>query len=147
MTFLQGRDYLVPGKPINLQTLAHILLQFGNTSIKVPKVITDGIRAVVFLMADAGVQQMANEILEMVKWQLQEQIETFNMNVEMMRDAVEHITNATWDITSKIDEVKGGLSKTMDHITEAAQELKHTTHKLMEKTTGNNATLHTTQHR
>jgi septal ring factor EnvC (AmiA/AmiB activator) len=119
-------------------------LQFGNAFIKVPGVITDGIRAVVLLMADAGAQQMANKILEMVKLQIQEQMENFNVNIEMVRNAVEHITNATRDITSKIDEVKDGLDKTTDHITEATQELKHTTHKFIEKTTGNNATPHTT---
>jgi len=77
ITFLQGNDYLVPGKPIDLHTLAHILLQFRNVAIKVPKIITDGIRAVAFLMVNASMQQMASEIVVMVKQQLQEQMETF----------------------------------------------------------------------
>jgi hypothetical protein len=108
-----------------------------------PKVITDGIRAVAFLMTDAGAQQMVSEISEIVKTQIQEQMETFNVNVEMMRDAVEHITNAARDITTKIDEIKDGLGKSTDHITEVTQELKNTTHELIEKTAGNNATPHT----
>lgn len=67
ITFLQGKDYLVPGKPIDLFTLAHVLLQFGNVAIKVPKIITDGVRVVTFLMANTSMQQMANEISLMVK--------------------------------------------------------------------------------
>jgi uncharacterized membrane-anchored protein YhcB (DUF1043 family) len=109
-----------------------------------PKVITDGIRAVAFLMADANTQQMVNEVVEMVKIQIQEQMETFNTNVETMRDMVEHITNAARDITTKIDEIKDRLSKSTDHITEATQELKNTTHKLIEKIAENKTAPHTT---
>jgi hypothetical protein len=142
--FLQGRDYLVPGKPANLQTLAHVLLQFGNASIKMPKVIMDGIRAVAFLMANTNTQQMANKVAEMVKIQIQEQMEAFNTNVETMRDAVEHVTNAARDITTKIDEIKDGLGESTDHVMEAMQELKNTTHKLIEKIAENKTAPHTT---
>jgi hypothetical protein len=83
--FLQTKD---------LQTLAHVLLQVGNALTKIPRIVIDGIRVVAFLMADAGVQQMANEILAMITWQLQDQMETFNVNIDTMRDAVEHIMNA-----------------------------------------------------
>jgi uncharacterized protein YdhG (YjbR/CyaY superfamily) len=41
-----------------------------------------------------------------------------------------------------MDEVKDEINKTMDHITEATQELKNTTQELTEKTTGNNPTAH-----
>ena len=58
IVFLQAKEYLVPGKLVNLQTLAHILLQFGNAVVWVPKVVMDGIRAVTFLIADVGAQQM-----------------------------------------------------------------------------------------
>jgi hypothetical protein len=92
--FLQTKDYSIPGKPIDLQTLAHILLQVRNASTKIPRIVIDRIRAVVFLMANTGVQQMANEILTMITQQLQDQMETFNANVDTMRDAVEHVTNA-----------------------------------------------------
>jgi septal ring factor EnvC (AmiA/AmiB activator) len=109
-----------------------------------PKVITDRIRAVAFLMANANAQQMANKVVETVKIQIQEQMETFNTNVETMRDAVEHVTNATRDITTKIDEIKDGLGESTDHIMEATQELKNTTHKLIEKITENKTAPHTT---
>ena len=100
--FLTTKEYLLQGKPADLLTLLHILLQLGTTAIKMPKVLTDGIRVITSLMADAAVQHMANEITAMVKDQLQEHLETFVANVEMMRDAVEHITGAAKEITAQV---------------------------------------------
>ena len=37
IAFLQAKEYLVPGKSVNLHTLAHVLLQFGNAAVQVPK--------------------------------------------------------------------------------------------------------------
>ena len=96
VAFLQAREYLVPGKSADLQTLAHILLQFGNMVIWAPKVVVDGIRAVVFLIVDAGAQHMVGEITDMVKVLLQEHIENLTTNTEIVvREAVEGITHTT----------------------------------------------------
>ena len=43
IAFLQAKEYLVPGKSADLQTLAHVLLQFGNAAVRAPKVVIDGI--------------------------------------------------------------------------------------------------------
>ena len=86
--FLQGKECLVPGKLVDLQILAHILWEFRHAAMgRVLKVITDGIRAVAFLIIDANAQQVADNISEMIKQQLQEQMEAFNSNVETMQDA------------------------------------------------------------
>ena len=94
LTFLQAKEYLVPGEPTNLLNLSHVLLQFAHAAAKMPKTLTDGLRAVAFLMADTGIQQIADEITSAVKEQLTEQIEQYNAQVETMRDAVEHVTKA-----------------------------------------------------
>jgi septal ring factor EnvC (AmiA/AmiB activator) len=109
-----------------------------------PKIIMDGIRAVAFLMADVNAQQMVNEVVEMVKIQIQEQMEAFNTNVETMRDTVKHVTNAARDITTKIDKIKDRLGESTDHVTEATQELKNTTHELIKKIAENKTAPHTT---
>ena len=49
IAFLTGKEYLNPSKTIDMQTLAHILLQLRNTAPRVPKPITDGIRAVALM--------------------------------------------------------------------------------------------------
>jgi signal transduction histidine kinase len=73
-----------------------------------PKPLTDGIRAVAFLVvvADATAQHIAEEVTTAAKKHLQEQLETFNENVEKMRDAVEHIREAAKEITDRRNEFK-----------------------------------------
>jgi gas vesicle protein len=127
LTFLQKKEYLVPGKPVDLQTLSHILLQFGNAAIKVPKTLTDGIRAVAILIADARAQQMAEEITTAVKIQLQEQMETFNTHVENMRDTVEHVTEAAKEITERMDEFKEEFQGSTEEILQVTQDLAEKT--------------------
>jgi hypothetical protein len=127
LTFLQKKEYLVPCKPVNLQTLSHILLQFGNTAIKMPKTLTDGIRAVAILIANAGAQQMAEEITTAVKIQLQEQMETFNTHVENMRDAVEHVMEAAKEITERMDEFKEEFQESTEEILQVTQDLAEKT--------------------
>jgi len=131
IAFLTAKQYLIPGNPIDLQTLAYVLLQIGSATTRGQKQITDGIRAVAFLLANASAQKIADEITEMVKSQIQEHIENFTSGVENMRDAVEHVTSATKTMTGKIDEVKDGLQETTEQLTQATQEL---TEKTMEAT-------------
>ena len=107
--FLTTKEYLLPGKHADLQTLSHILLQFGNTATRMPKALSDGIKAIAVLMADAAAQHMADEITMMIKTQLSEHMETFTAEVETLRDAVEHVTGATKEITNKIDELNDGF--------------------------------------
>jgi hypothetical protein len=89
--FLIAKEYIVHGKPVNLQTLSHILFQFRYTAIRLPKALTDRIRAVVFLLEDASAQHMADMITATIKSQLKECIEAFTTKVETMRDVVEHV--------------------------------------------------------
>jgi hypothetical protein len=82
--FLTTKEYLLPGKPADLLTLSHILLQLETTAVRMPKVLTDGIRAIAILMADAAAQHIADEITTIVKTQLQEHLEAFATNMETM---------------------------------------------------------------
>jgi len=52
--FLTAKQYLTPGNQADLQTLAYVLLQIGNTTGRIPKQVTDGIRAVAFLLTNAS---------------------------------------------------------------------------------------------
>ena len=88
-----------------------------------PKALTDGIRAVAILMADAAAQHMADEITAVVKTQLQEHLEAFTTDVETMRDAVEHVTRAAKVITGKMDEFNDGFQETTEQLVQATQEL------------------------
>jgi len=117
------KEYIVPGKPVDLQTLAHILLQFGHSAAKMSKPLMEGIRSVDLLIANAAAQNMANDITTMVKEQLQEHIEDFNMNMETMRDAVEHVTKAAKKITGKMDKLNDGFQDTAEQIAQVTQEL------------------------
>ena len=82
--FLTAKQYLIPGNPINLLTLAYALLQIGSATTRGQKQITDGIRAVAFLLANASTQKIADEITEMVKSQIQEHIENLMSGVKDM---------------------------------------------------------------
>jgi methyl-accepting chemotaxis protein len=147
VAFLQAREYLVPGKPIDLHTLAHILLQFGNAAARVPKVITDGIRAVAFLMTEASAQQMAEEITDIVKIQIQEHMESLTTNTEtIVREAIEGVTYMTQKIADQMDDFKEELRETADRLAGSTQELLQTTQELVEKTgERTNTTQNTTE--
>jgi hypothetical protein len=121
--FLTVKEYLLPGKHADLQTLSHILLQFGNAATKMPKALSDGIKAIAVLMADAAAQHMADEITMMVKTQLSKHMEAFTAEVETLQDTVEHITGATKDITNKMDELNDGFQETADQLAQASQDL------------------------
>jgi len=123
ISFLTTKEYLLPGKPADLLTLSHILLQLGMAAVRMPKVLTDGIRAIVILMANTAAQHMADEITTIVKTQLQEQLETFSSSVETMRDAIEHITGVAKVITGKMDEFNDDFQGTADQLAQATQEL------------------------
>jgi hypothetical protein len=127
LAYLRAGEYIIPDKPIDPHILAHILLQFGVNN-KLLKSITDGIRVVAFLIEDTYNQQTANNIIEIIKIQLQKQIEVLMADMETMRDIVEHITEATKMITKKIDEFNDGFQET-------ANQLAQATIDLMEKTT------------
>jgi len=86
LTFLHTRYYLIPSKPVDLLTLSNILLQFSYTATKMPKPLTDGIRAIAYLLADVTVQHIVEEVMTAIKTHLQEQMESFNVNVETMQD-------------------------------------------------------------
>jgi len=126
IAYLMAKEYLIPGKPADLQILSHVLLQFRINN-KLPKPVTDGIRAVAFLMADTSAQQLADEVTTMIKTQIQEQMESFASNVEIMRDVVEHVTEAAKMITSKMEDFNDGFQ-------ESAEQLAQATHELTEKT-------------
>jgi hypothetical protein len=133
VAFLQAKEYLVPGKQTDLLTLAHILFQFRTTTGRAPRVMTDGIRAVAFLIADAAAQQMAEEITVLVKAQLQDQLGDFNTSVETMRDAVEHVEGAAVDITDKMDEFRDSFHEISDRLAETTHELNQATQELTSK--------------
>ena len=126
IAYLAAGDYIVPDKPTDLHILAHVLLQLGATN-KSPKPITDGIRAVAFLIEDTHNQLTADRIAEAVKSQLGEQMEGFNSDMEAMRDAVEHVTDAAKTITRKMDEFKDEFQETTEQLTQATQELTEKT--------------------
>ena len=132
--FLQSREYLVPDTQADLLTLAHVLFQLGVPTTRTPKIVTDGIRAVAFLIADAAAQQMAGEITTLVKSQLQDHLGEFNDSVETMRDAVEHVSGATMQLTDKIDEFRKDFQDVADQLTETTLELSQTTQDLTTKT-------------
>jgi hypothetical protein len=125
--FLTSKDYLTTGNPINLQIIAHALSQLGVAANKMPKALTDGISAIVVLINDYATQQIANEIVETVKTQLQEHLDAFTSNVETMRDAVEHVTGATKEITGRLNELNDGFQ-------DSAEQLVQATHELTERT-------------
>lgn len=133
IAFLQTSEYLVPGKPADLQTLAHILLQSVNVAIRAPKVIVGGIRAVTFLITDASTQQMAEEITTLVKMQLNEHIDTFNMSVNMMRDTVEHVARAAMDITDQMEDFENTFQEAVEQMKDMAQDLRITTQQMLDK--------------
>ena len=134
LAYLTAGDYIIPDKPVDLHILAHILLQFGITN-KLPKPVTDGIRAVAFLIEDAHGQQTATNITEIVKTQLQEQMETFTADMEAMRDAVEHVTEAAKTITKKMDEFNDGFQETADQLAQATIDLTEKTAETANTTT------------
>jgi len=80
--FLAAKQYLIPGNPIDLQTLAYSLLQIGSAATRGQEQLMDGIRAIAFLLANASAQKIADKVTEMVKNQIQEYIENFTSGVE-----------------------------------------------------------------
>ena len=58
--------------------------------------------------------QMANNIMEMVKSQLQDQMSKFNNSVDTMRDAVEHVSVMTRVMTDKLDEFRDEFHELTD---------------------------------
>jgi methyl-accepting chemotaxis protein len=123
LAFLHARDYLIPGKPVDLLTLSNILLQFSCTATKMPKPLTDGIRAVAYLLANATVQHIAEEVMTTIKTHLQEQMESFNVNIETMRDVVEHITGAVKEIMQKMSKFKDEFQETSEKLAQTSQDL------------------------
>ena len=67
IAFLTIKEHLVPGKPTDLQTLAHILLQFGHSAAKMSKPLMDGIGSITFFITDVAAQSMTDDITTMVK--------------------------------------------------------------------------------
>ena len=123
ISFLTTREYLLPGKPADLLTLSYILLQLRTAMVRMPKVLTDGIRVIAILMADMAAQHMADKITKIVKAQLQEHLEAFATNVETMQDAVKHVTGAAKEITGKIGKFNDDFQETADQLVQAMQEL------------------------
>lgn len=143
INFLTSKEYLIPGNPLSLHTLAQILSQIGSTANKMPKALTDSIFAVAILMTDLATQHMANEIVSMIKTQLQEHLDTFASNVDTMRDAVEHVTGAAKEITGKLNDFNDGFQESADHLAQATQELaEKTTENTKSTATGLGLTHH-----
>lgn len=126
LTFLQGKEYLALDMNIDLLTLAHVLFQFDASTMCTPKILTDGIRAVAFLLTNLAAQHTASKVTMMVKTQLQEYLGDFNNNMDTMRDAVEHAHSTILEITNKIDEFKDSFQEIADHLTETTNELNQT---------------------
>ena len=100
-----------------------------------PKVVIDGIRAVAFLVMDTGAQQMAGEVMDMVKVLLQEHIENLTTNTEtVVREAVKGVTHTMRKIADQMDKLKEELRETADYLSGSMQELLQTTQELVEKT-------------
>ena len=57
IAFLQAKEYLVPGKSVDLHTLAHVLLQFGNVVVQAPKVVIDGISSSLWMQVHSKWQE------------------------------------------------------------------------------------------
>jgi len=123
LAFLHARDYLVPGKLVDLLTLSNILFQFSYAATKMPKPLTNGIQAIAFLLVDATAQHIVEEVTTAVKAHLQEQLESFNVNVETMRDAVEQIMEAAKEITDKMNEFNDKFQETSEKLAQTSQEL------------------------
>jgi len=133
--FLTAKQYLTPGNQADLQTIAYILLQLGSTTGRIPKQVTDRIRAVAFLLTNASTQQIMDKITTMVKYQLQEHIEAFTSNIENMWDTIEHVTVATDKITGKKDEFSDDFQVTTEQLAQVTQELMEKTMESANKTT------------
>jgi hypothetical protein len=82
INFLIAKNFIIPGNPLDIQTLAYVLLQIGSMMTRRQKQITDLIRVVALLLANASTQRIAEEITKMVKSQLQVHIEKFTAGVE-----------------------------------------------------------------
>ena len=131
-------DYITLGSPIDLRILSHILLQFG-VSNKLPRSVTEGIRAVTFLMEDTHTQQITDSMAEHVKSLLSNHMESFGVNIDNIRETVGHVTNATKAITTKMDEITDGFHEITDGFHETTDHLVQATQKLTEKTTEANS--------
>ena len=123
MDFLISKDYVDPGNSINLQILAHVLSQLVSTAFKMPKALTDGIAAIAILIDDLVTQQLINDVVTAVKTQLQEHLDSFTSNIEVMRDTVEHITDAAKDFTGKINNINDGFQESAEQLAQTTQEL------------------------
>jgi allophanate hydrolase subunit 1 len=77
-------------------------------------------------MADAAAQHMADKIMVVVKTQLQEHLEAFTTDVEIMQDTIEHVTGAANVITGKMDEFNDSFQETTEQLVQAMQELTET---------------------
>ena len=89
---------------------------------KGPKALTDGIRAVAFLLTDINRQQTTDAITDSVKAHLDKYMETFAANIEMMRDAMEYVTMATKEITGKMNNFKDGFQEMGEQLIQAMQD-------------------------
>ena len=121
------KEYLIHGNPVDLPTLSYVLLQLASAVSRGPKALTDGIRAVAFLLTDTDKQQTADTIMASVKTQLDEYMETFAANIETMRDAVEHVTAAAKEITSRINNFKDRFQEMAEQLMQAMQEFTEKT--------------------
>jgi methyl-accepting chemotaxis protein len=139
--YLISKDYILPGNPISLHILAHILTQLGSAANKMPRALSDGILAIALLMDDHAAQQLTNNIVSAVKGQLQEHLDTFVANVDTMRDAVEHVTDATKVVTGKLNEFNNNFQESAEQLAQATQELTEksaeNTNTARERTTAN----------
>ena len=88
-----------------------------------PKPLTDGIRAVAYLLAKATVQHIAEEVTTTIKIHLQEQMESFNANTETMWDAVEYITGMAKEVMEKVSDFKDEFQETSEKLAQASQDL------------------------
>ena len=77
--FLTKFQYLAPGETPKLPVLAHILLQMTHSAGRLLRQIVDGMRAVVIVMEDIGIDQAAEEI---AKW-AQDRVEEY---IQMLKE-------------------------------------------------------------
>ena len=126
-------DYFLADKQIDMYILFHVLLQFSVNG-KTLKPITDGIRAVTFLMEDTYALHIADRITDMVKKKIEEQIKMLSTSIGDMREVVEHVRDAAKTITGKMDNFADDFQESAKQLAKATQELTEKTTKSMKPT-------------
>jgi hypothetical protein len=93
---LEKSGYLLDDDEINATTLATILKQIANCSGKVPKTLTDGIKAVATLLESKHTETIAEEASTKV-------MDMITPSIERLAEDVERISAATGELRGKVN--------------------------------------------